>query len=114
MTMMPHTRLLTTWCVPLTCFSLLIGILGFGITAHAQQPSEDRAERFQRLSKEVESRGLAEPFNGITTDGTIVSDLFPMRATGVSTEPVRQVADAFLASLTPEPRAKMLFSVDDV
>jgi hypothetical protein len=114
MTMMPHTRLLTTWCVPLTCISLLIAIRGSGITAHAQQPSENRAEPFQRLSKHAESRGLVERFKGITTDGTIVSGLFPMRATGVSTEPVRQAADAFLASLTPAQRAKTLFPVNDV
>ena len=37
-----------------------------------------------------------------------------MRATGVSTKPVRPAADAFLASLTPERRAKTLFLVDDV
>ena len=36
-----------------------------------------------------------------------------MRSTGVSTEPVRQAADAFLASLTPEQRAKTMFPVDD-
>jgi len=113
MAIMSPKRIIKTWFVSLTCFSLLIGLLGSGITAHAQQPSSDRAERFQRLSKEAESRGLAEPFKGITTDGNLVPGLFSMRSTGVSTEPVRQAADAFLTSLTQEQRAKTIFEVDD-
>ena len=73
----------------------------------------DRAERVQRMSKEAENRGLAEPFKGVTTDGNVVPGLFSIRSTGVSTEPVRKAADAFLASLTPEQRAKTMFPVDD-
>ena len=113
MTIRPHKRIIKTWFVFLTCVSLLIGLLAYGIISHAQQPSGDRAERFQRQSKEAESKGLAEPFKGITTDGNLVPGLFPMRSTGVSTEPVRQAADAFLASLTPEQRAKTMFPADD-
>ena len=113
MTIRPHTRIIKAWSVFLTCGSLLIGLLGYGIISQAQQPSGDRAERFLRQSKEAESKGLAEPFKGITTDGNLVPGLFPMRSTGVSTEPVRQAADAFLASLTPEQRAKTMFPADD-
>ena len=100
MTIRPHTQISKTWFVLLTCGSLLIGLLCSGIISHAQQPAGDRAERFQRQSKEAEEKGLAEPFKGITTDGTLVPGLFPLRATGVSTEPVRHAADTFLASLT--------------
>src|SRR5690606_2841372 len=39
---------------------------------------------------------LAEPFRGVTTDGTVVPGLFPIRATGVTTEPVRIAAETFL------------------
>jgi Protein of unknown function (DUF3500) len=38
---------------------------------------------------------------------------FPISSTGVSTEPVRKAAGAFLASLTEEQRAKTTFPVDD-
>jgi hypothetical protein len=57
---------------------------------------------------------LAEPFRGITTDGTPVEGLFPIRATGVSTEPIRRAADAFLAVLTDEQRARATFPVDHI
>ncbi len=60
-----------------------------------------------------EAAALAEPFRGVTADGKVEPGLFPIRATGVTTEPVRQAAVAFLAALTPEQRAKTKFPVDD-
>jgi hypothetical protein len=57
---------------------------------------------------------LAEPFRGVTTDSTIMPNLFPIRVTGVSTEPVRVAADAFLASLTEAQREKTEFAADDI
>jgi hypothetical protein len=56
---------------------------------------------------------LAEPFKGVTTNGTVTPGLFPIRASGVTTAPVRAAADAFLASLTPEQRARTTFPADD-
>ena len=56
---------------------------------------------------------MREEFKGITTNGTVTPGLFPLRSTGVSTEPVRKAAAAFLAALTPEQRAKTKFAVDD-
>jgi Protein of unknown function (DUF3500) len=57
---------------------------------------------------------LEEPFKGVTTNGTVMAGLFPIRSTGVSTAPVRAAAVAFLGSLTPEQRAKTAFPVDDL
>jgi len=54
------------------------------------------------------------PFVGITKDGTLVPGLFPIRATGVSTQPVREAAAAFLASLTDAQRASTVYPVNDV
>lgn len=54
-----------------------------------------------------------DPFKGITTDGTVQSGLFPIRATGVSTQPVMDAAGAFVAALTPEQRTSTTFEVDD-
>ncbi|MGE0133083.1 MAG: DUF3500 domain-containing protein [Blastocatellales bacterium] len=65
------------------------------------------------MSKDAENRGLAEPFKGVTTDGNVVQGLFSTRSTGVSTAPVRKAADAFLASLTTDQRARTTFAVDD-
>lgn len=81
-------------------------------TGLSQQPPESPAERFRRMSREAETRGLAEPFKGITTDGKVVPNLFPIRSTGVSTEPVRKAAVTFLDGLKEEQRKKTLFPVD--
>jgi hypothetical protein len=84
----------------------------------AQNPpppsAADMAERFRRMSEDFEAKGLAEPFKGITADGKIVPGLFPIQSTGVSTEPVRNAAEAFLASLTNVQRSRTLFPVDDL
>jgi hypothetical protein len=56
---------------------------------------------------------VAEPFKGVTADGTVRGGLFPIRATGVSTKPVMSAAVAFVAALTPEQRKTTTFAVDD-
>jgi len=64
-------------------------------------------------SQTVEKDGLADPFKGITTNGQLTPGLFPIKATGVSTEPVRKAADAYIASLTPEERKRTMFGIND-
>lgn len=81
--------------------------------APAAASSAERAARNLQRSREFEARGLAEPFRGVTTDGSPVPGLFALRSTGVSTEPVRQAAAAFLAALAPEQRDRTRFAVDD-
>jgi hypothetical protein len=56
---------------------------------------------------------LSEPFKGVTTNGTVVPNLFPIRSTGVSTRPAREAAQKFLSGLAPEQRAKTTYAVDD-
>ena len=112
----PARRIIKALFIPLPSLFLLISIFGAGIQSPSQPPQQsqsDPTERFQRMSKDAETRGLAESFKGVTTNGTIIPNLFPVRSTGVSTEPVRKAADTFLATLTPEQRAKTLFAVDD-
>lgn len=72
-------------------------------------PAQSAAAR----SREAEAAGLGEPFRGITTNGTVQPGLFPIRVSGVTTEPVRAAATAFVAGLTAEQRAKTLYPVDD-
>ncbi len=96
----------TTWALGW----LAVGLLG-GVDAGTAQ--ETRTERFARMSREAEERGLAEPFRGITTHGTAEAGLFPIHSTGVSTEPVWRAARDFLGSLSPMDRARTLFPVDD-
>src|SRR5271165_1341252 len=78
-----------------------------------QSQPESMEQQFRRMSLEAEKRGLADPFKGITTNGTIQTGLFSIRSTGVSTEPVRNAASAFLAALDPAQRKKTMFPVDD-
>ena len=95
-------RIIKNLFIPLPCFILLISIFGAGSQSPSPPPQQspgDLAEQFLRRSKDAEARGLAEPFKGVTTNGTIVPNLFPVRSTGVSTDPVRKAADAFLATL---------------
>lgn len=81
--------------------------------AFTQGPPQDRAERFRRMSVDAETKGLTEPFKGITTNGQVVPGLFGIHSSGVSTDPVRKAADAFLAALTLEQRQKTTFALDD-
>jgi hypothetical protein len=94
----------------------VLGLLLAFTTARAlsQQPTAaERQARFAQMSKDWEAKGLAEPFKGVTADGTLETGLFEVRSTGVSTEPVRQAAVAFLAALTAEQRGRSTFRVDD-
>ena len=52
-----------------------------------EQTRADMAERFRQMSEEYEAEGLAAPFRGITTNGTVLPNLFEIAPTGVSTEP---------------------------
>src|SRR5437764_8149344 len=77
------------------------------------QSAADMAERFRKMSLDYERKGLAEPFKGITTNGTVESGLFGTYSTGVSTAPVRNAAEVFLASLTQDQRNRTMFAIDD-
>ena len=57
---------------------------------------------------------VAEPFKGITTDGTLIPNLFPVAKSGVSTRPIREAAEAFLAALDSNQRTQTLFPIDTV
>jgi hypothetical protein len=66
-----------------------------------------------RHDQRGQQTAITEPFKGVTANGTVTPGLFPIRATGVSTAPVRQAAERFLASLTAEQRALTTYPVDD-
>jgi quinoprotein glucose dehydrogenase len=78
-----------------------------------QAPRRRGPEDLRKRSVEAETAGLAEPFKGITADGRIEPGLFGIHSTGVSTEPVRNAARAFLTGLTPAQRDMTTYAVDD-
>jgi Protein of unknown function (DUF3500) len=60
----------------------------------------------------VAEQTVAEPFVGITTDGTVRPGLFPITSTGVSTRPIVDAGAAFLAALDQAQRNTVTFPVD--
>ena len=103
---------------PIERWTLRAGVAGVLIAGAAwlaestvASPSPQDGMRQRSLS--AEKSGLAEPFKGITTDGRPQPDLFGIKSTGVSTEPVRKAAETFLAALTAEQRGRSAFGVGD-
>jgi hypothetical protein len=53
-----------------------------------------------------------DAFKGVTTDGVVRPGLYSIKSTGVTTKPVMDAANQFIASLTPEQRSSTTFPVD--
>jgi len=94
--------------------STLVSAAVFAPWAFGQEQSPaEMAERFRQMSEDAEAKGLADPFKGITTNGSVLPGLFQISPTGVSTEPVRIAAEKFISSLSGVQLARTLFPVDD-
>ena len=78
------------------------------VSARTRAP--DEGERFRRMRENAE-RLVREPFAGLTTDGHVMPGLFPLQATGVSTEPIRRSALELLDTLDGTQRQQVLFDV---
>ncbi len=104
--------LLLLAAIPLGAVALFstIGLL------QAQQAANEEAvlARARGFNAQAENYLQNNPFVGVTTNGEVVPGLFAIESTGVSTEPVRAAAAAFLASLSEEQRQVTLFAVDDL
>lgn len=63
------------------------------------------------------SRGAAtamgEPFSGVVTSDGKIDGLFPIQATGVSTDSIRQAAETFLGTLSTIDLSRTHFAIDD-
>ena len=59
------------------------------------------------------AQALGEPFTGVTVSSGKIEGLYPLRSTGVSTAPVLQAAQEFLATLSTIDLSRTHFSVDD-
>jgi Protein of unknown function (DUF3500) len=95
--------------------SSLISAFIFLPLAHGQEKTPvGMAEQFRQMSEEYEKEGLAAPFRGITTNRDVLPGLFQISPSGVSTEPVQNAAEKFIASLNNVQLAKTMFPVDDI
>lgn len=60
-----------------------------------------------------EAEALAEPFVGITTDGTVQKSLFSIKSTGIPTDSIRESAEKLRASLSEQQKSRLQFQVTD-
>lgn len=100
---------------PLSRRALISSLIPAAILAPNAFPQDaaGMAERFRQRSREFEAKGLADPFQGITANGTVEPNLYGIHSTKVSTAPVRTAAERLLAALTKQQQDRALFSVDD-
>ncbi len=76
-----------------------------------RRPSDAMADRMRAFLDRAEAV-REEPFTGVTTDGTAIPGLCPLRRTGVSTQPIKDATEALLGSLTEAQRGTACFPVD--
>ena len=90
-------------------------LIAFMLTtwALAQAPQPRNLDDLNQRSRAAEAAGLKEPFKGLTTNGQVEPGVFAITSTGVSTEPVRTAAAAFLDALTAAQRKKTSYAHDD-
>ena len=82
-----------------------------GPTAKAHAQARLQSPRAQDLFGTWDKL-LAQPFTGMTTDGTVIPGLFALGPNGAPTEAMMEAAAALLAWLSPEQRARSVFPVD--
>jgi hypothetical protein len=77
----------------------------------AEAQSKARGPRGEAVRKERAER-IAQPYKGITTDGTALEDLFEIADEGFEPGPAVAAAKTFLALLSDRERQKVTHSVD--
>jgi hypothetical protein len=82
-----------------------------GPTPRAHAQARLQSPRAQGLFAKWEGM-FAEPFRGITTDGTAIPDLFAPRPEGAPTLAMIEAVNALLARMSPEQRKASCFPVD--
>jgi hypothetical protein len=90
--------------------------LPFGIRQRPGSPGRHLPSPLSAFVTQTLARAdaaVAEPFVGITTDGQPVRGLFSVQQTGVSTRPLKDAADTFLAALDQDQRTAASFALHD-
>jgi len=89
----------------IVCWLAASTLAALAAVAQAQPRGNPFAERA--------AAALAEPFQGLTSDGKLIPGLFPIRQTGIDTAPVRRAAQALLDALSADQRAQIAFPIND-
>lgn len=61
-----------------------------------------------------EKTEFAKPNVGITTDGKLIKNLFPIKKTGFTTVPIKNAVNTFLQSLTADQKTKCTFPIESI
>lgn len=78
-----------------------------------QEKEKDASIDFATFFKDMETQALKNPFRGIETKDGKELGLFPIKATGVSTQQIQKTAELFINSLTPYQQQKTVFDIKD-
>ena len=89
-----------------------VAVVGLAVLTHAQPRVTDAMLARKKAFAEQQLAALAQPFVGLRTSSGVTSGLFPIRASGVSTAPIVQAAEAFLATLTAAQTVRTVFAAD--
>ena len=90
---------------------LVISFAGNVVFSQSQYPSNLLAQKGNFSAGAA--RALGQPFHGVTTSDGINPGLFPIKSTGVSTAPIREAADRFLATLSTADLSRVHFAIND-
>lgn len=61
----------------------------------------------------LQADAIQEAFEGITTDKGKETGLFPIRTTGVSTQPIKEAAEQFLKAMSLSQKERASYAIDD-
>ncbi|MBC7842214.1 MAG: DUF3500 domain-containing protein [Gemmatimonadaceae bacterium] len=92
---------------------LLLATCGTLALSLGAQPVTPEMLVSKKFFTDQQLAALATPITGVRTTEGLVPGLFPIRATGVSTAPIRAAARAFLHVLSPSQLIRTVFAVDD-
>lgn len=95
-----------------TALMLFVGIV-FLCTANAETEYSNELLSVKQMFAKKEIAALSEEFVGVVSKTGKQTGLFPVKSTGVSTQPVIAGAIALLETLSPEQKIRTQFSVDD-
>src|SRR5260370_22723971 len=96
---------------------MAIPTLPFGVRERRLNPARHLPTPLSPFHEQTLARAQAnsaEPYVGITTDGSVVPGLFSLHQTGVATKPLKDAADAYLASLDVTQRSTTSFGMHDL
>jgi len=97
----------------ITVFYLALCLASLTSTSALAQSNYDPGTlKVKQMFTEGALEALNKPFTGVTTAGNVQPGLFPIRSSGVSTEPVVEAARAFIQSLTDEQKVHSVWPLD--